>query len=222
MVRAFEVTLHPPVGRHLSLVDVRELTAIDSVGFEIIQDYMLSRRDAFEPVVERQALLCRADAFGAAIIGMYHFVAPRYPFEVFTSLDAALEFLSPPRRAEIGAELEGLREQVFGTAPFLLQLRASLAESKTIPSLAELAQAFGMSQRTFQRRLAQHRTSYELELTRWRISRAEELLANTALSLTDVAKRVGFAGSSSFVAAFRTARGVPPEAWRRQHRPTRG
>jgi AraC-like DNA-binding protein len=149
---------------------------------------------------------------------MYHLMAPRYPFAVFINLEEALSFLSPSRNVDLGAELDAMRQQIFGAPPFLLRLRAALDAAKVIPSVAELSRIFGMSPRTFQRRLADHQTGYHMELQCWRISRAEHLLATSVLSMTEIAKRLGFAAASSFVAAFRAARGVTPEAWRKQRR----
>jgi AraC family transcriptional regulator len=52
-------------------------------------------------------------------------------------------------------------------------------------------------------------------LAEHRIARARQLLANPALTVTDVAFAVGFAGSSQFSRAFRRAMGVSPLDYRR-------
>lgn len=218
MVRTFEVTLHPPVEQHVSLVDIRDLARVDAVGFEIIHDYMVSRRDAFGPIVKRQAVLCRPGAFGAAIVGLYHLMAPHYEFQVFHELKDALAYLDAARGDELGAELGELREQIAGAPPLLLQLRSALEAAPTIPNVAELARTLNLSPRTLQRRLSEHNTSYHSELRRFRVARAEHLLTTSTLSMGEIAVRLGFATASSFVAAFRAATGVTPEAWRRERR----
>jgi AraC-like DNA-binding protein len=51
-----------------------------------------------------------------------------------------------------------------------------------------------------------------------RVSRAQELLANTELPLIDIALATGFADQSHFSRRFREMTGVPPRAFRLQHR----
>lgn len=53
-------------------------------------------------------------------------------------------------------------------------------------------------------------------LLRRRIERAQELLADPRLSVTDVALAVGFSSSSHFATAFRQHAGMPPRAYRRE------
>jgi AraC-like DNA-binding protein len=51
-----------------------------------------------------------------------------------------------------------------------------------------------------------------------RLLRAQELLASTELSLTDIALTTGFADQSHFCRRFHEITGVPPRAFRLQHR----
>lgn len=53
-------------------------------------------------------------------------------------------------------------------------------------------------------------------LTLQRIDRARELLANAALSVTDIALSVGYETPSAFAASFRKVTGVSPSHYRRQ------
>ncbi|MFM2043305.1 MAG: hypothetical protein RLY86_1881 [Pseudomonadota bacterium] len=52
-------------------------------------------------------------------------------------------------------------------------------------------------------------------LTRARIDRAKELLADPRLSLTEVAQAIGYSGQTTFGDAFRRATGLTPGRWRR-------
>jgi AraC family transcriptional regulator len=53
-------------------------------------------------------------------------------------------------------------------------------------------------------------------LTQQRISRAQELLANPDLPITEIALAIGYETSSAFAASFRKAMGVTPSAFRRK------
>ncbi len=48
-----------------------------------------------------------------------------------------------------------------------------------------------------------------------RIERAKDLLADTSLSITDVALACGFSSSAHFATAFRQAQGATPSSYRR-------
>ena len=50
-----------------------------------------------------------------------------------------------------------------------------------------------------------------------RLQRAKQLLVETDLSLTVIAKRTGFSHVEYLCAAFRQAVGLPPGAYRREH-----
>ena len=51
-------------------------------------------------------------------------------------------------------------------------------------------------------------------ILRKRLARASELLLNSDLSAAEIGRKCGFADPSSFSSAFRSARGLPPKAWR--------
>jgi AraC family transcriptional regulator len=54
-------------------------------------------------------------------------------------------------------------------------------------------------------------------LTERRIERAQELLAQTRLSLQEIGNRSGFADQAAFTRVFRRSVGVPPGLWRREN-----
>jgi len=92
-------------------------------------------------------------------------------------------------------------------------LESHLTEEVTLQALAEMV---GLSPwhfaRAFKRTtgLPPHRW-----LTARRIERAKTLLADHALSITDVALACGFGGSSQFTRGFKHATGMTPSAFRR-------
>lgn len=66
-----------------------------------------------------------------------------------------------------------------------------------------LARRLGLSVRSMQRRLRDRGTSFEQELRRARVRRAQRLLAETDLKLAGVALDTGFATPAHFSRAFR-------------------
>jgi AraC family transcriptional regulator len=83
--------------------------------------------------------------------------------------------------------------------------------------LNELARIVGLSRYHFCTafRLATGRTAHEW-LARARVERAQELLAQSRASITEVALAVGYSTPSAFTAAFRRVTGTTPTEFRRR------
>ena len=82
-------------------------------------------------------------------------------------------------------------------------------------SLGEVASSVGLTRMHF---AAQFRAATGLRpheyLLRRRIERAQEMLAETGMSLVDIALSVGFQTQSHFTSVFKRYAGQPPRAWR--------
>lgn len=148
-----------------------------------------------------------AIAFGAEACG---FAVPRADLDRAMRLaDArALSTLAPLVDAELGARPQG--------ASFTERVAAHVADS--LPrgtDVHEVALALHMSARTLQRRLDQEQTRFSDVLDHTRLAVARRLLADPALTLTDVAFRLGFADLATFTRAFKRWTGKPPGQWRR-------
>ncbi|MCA3560117.1 MAG: AraC family transcriptional regulator ligand-binding domain-containing protein [Aestuariivirga sp.] len=70
--------------------------------------------------------------------------------------------------------------------------------------------------RTMGRRLEEEGITFEQLKDEVRLAVARELLARTAMAVSDVAGSLGYATPSAFVRAFRRWTGTSPSAWRRQ------
>lgn len=80
--------------------------------------------------------------------------------------------------------------------------------------IGDCADLVGMSDRTLQRRLAEHKTSFNELLDQIRFDTAKQLLRDKSVSLSDIAYDLGYANPANFTRAFRRWAGVSP----RQHR----
>ncbi|GAB2883163.1 AraC family transcriptional regulator [Nocardioides pacificus] len=83
----------------------------------------------------------------------------------------------------------------------------------------QVAASLGISPRTLRRRLSEAGTSYQALLDEVRQSLAEELLGTrgrgSALTVEDVAQRLGYAEASSFIHAFKRWTGTTPAGFQR-------
>ncbi len=107
--------------------------------------------------------------------------------------------------------LVGLREPLVGRA--LRLLHADPARAWTLPALAREA---GASRTALAQRFAEHMGMPPMAyLTAWRMQIAAGLLSSGALTVAQVAERVGYELEASFGRAFKRSTGTAPSAWRR-------
>ncbi|MFI9506143.1 AraC family transcriptional regulator [Nocardia sp. NPDC052566] len=91
------------------------------------------------------------------------------------------------------------------------------ADGFTAPlGIDAVARDLNMSTRTLRRHLDAAGTSYRALLDEVRRALAEEMLTATPLSVSDVAIRLGYAESSTFIYAFKRWTGATPAAFRRE------
>ena len=104
----------------------------------------------------------------------------------------ALEFL------DFGLSREREKVDLFESVE-----RAVRKNMKRLPTLADVARQLHLSERTLRRRLRESAVSYQALLDNVRKNRAVELLANTQLSIEQVALEVGFSDAHNFRRAFK-------------------
>nr|WP_255471208.1 AraC family transcriptional regulator [Paracoccus sp. M683] len=85
------------------------------------------------------------------------------------------------------------------------------------PEIGEVARELGMSDRSLQRRLAEHGASYRGLVDEARRELGRHLLADERNHIDEIAFLLGFQDKGSFYRAFRGWEGVTPAAWRRMN-----
>jgi AraC family transcriptional regulator of adaptative response / methylphosphotriester-DNA alkyltransferase methyltransferase len=82
-------------------------------------------------------------------------------------------------------------------------------------ALDDVARRVASSRRQLQRAYAEiGKTTFRDHLTRVRMERAAEMLASRALTVREVARRVGYRQPAQFAKAFRRCHGVAPSEFR--------
>lgn len=84
-------------------------------------------------------------------------------------------------------------------------------------SARDIADAFGLQERTLHRRLQAADTSFRKELDRVRESLSLQLLESSSLPIGEIATSLGYADSSGFIRAFHRWTGSSPASWRKQN-----
>ena len=83
-----------------------------------------------------------------------------------------------------------------------------------IESLEELARTLNLSARTLDRYLQKEGRQFRELAAEQRQRRAEAMLADNQLSITQIALELGYSDAANFTRAFRKISGVSPSQWR--------
>jgi len=107
-----------------------------------------------------------------------------------------------------------LRTALFHDATAIVE-----AEYPSELSLDDIARRVASSRRQLQRAYAEiGKTTFRDQITAVRMERAAELLATRALTVRDVANRVGYRQPAQFAKAFRRHHGLAPSDYRAEGR----
>jgi AraC-like DNA-binding protein len=198
---------------------LRDLTAIYMVARELLPEVSLRALDFRHD--EPDTVDSYVDAFGVVPA----FSASRN----VAALDVALLDEPLPQANEHTVaicedqcrRLVARRRERFGVAQDVRErlIRVGGAGSGMDAGMDSVARGLNLSPRTLRRRLTEAGTSYRALVDEVRQALAEELLATGALSVEDVAFRLGYAEASSFIAAFKRWKGVTPAAYARRSSP---
>ncbi|MBX3182605.1 MAG: AraC family transcriptional regulator [Polyangiaceae bacterium] len=137
-----------------------------------------------------------------------------FPAEVL-ALPLVTSDASAMRLAVLQCERE-LQRLAAGESALAARVRAAIrAPESGFAKLPEVARVLGLAPRTLKRRLAEQGLSYSALLEELASARAELLLADPALSIAEVAARVGYTDVTNFSRAFKRWSGVSPAAYRK-------
>jgi AraC-like DNA-binding protein len=129
-------------------------------------------------------------------------------------LDQPLPQAAPLTAASCEAQCRELLERRHARHGISGRVRdVLLREPRHIPGQEKVAAALHVSVRTLRRHLDEEGTSFRSLVEQTRELLAEELLVTAGMSVEQVAERLGYSESSSFVHAFRRWKGLSPGRW---------
>jgi transcriptional regulator GlxA family with amidase domain len=163
-------------------------------------------------VIDRDRVTC---AGGTAPMDLMHALITQHHGAHFARLVSDW-FMHTEIRPSAGPQRSGLVERVGTTVPAILDaveaMEANVADPLELSRLAEVA---GLSPRQLNRlfhdKLGRSVMRYYRDL---RLEKAQSLLRNSPLSLTEIALATGFASSAHFSRAYSARFGQPPSAYR--------
>lgn len=119
-----------------------------------------------------------------------------------------IDILTPP----LTAALSALEAENTITEHVTTLLKRNLASGQ--PSLSDIAQQLGLSDRTLQRRITQAGSTFRDLLSTARHTLSLDLLRDPMTDIDEVACLLGYQDTTSFYRAFREWEGTPPHRWR--------
>lgn len=163
-------------------------------------------------VIDRDRVTC---AGGTAPLDLMHALIARHHGPPFARLVSDW-FMHTEIRPSVGPQRGGLVERVGSTNAAILDAVDAMESHVAEPiTLDDLAAAAGISprqlNRLFREKLGRSTMGYYREL---RLDKAQSLLRNSSLSLTEIALATGFANSSHFSSSYARYFGQPPSAGR--------
>lgn len=212
LVRLLETELERPP--HDALVDLSSVEAISNEAFDALAAYTVKHVARLTRIVGRAAVVRPSGVNGAIVSGFFEVASRPFPVSFWDHIEPALAALGRSDSRACAAAVEAARAEVSAEPALLFSLRSLLAAHVREASLAGAARQLAISQRTLQRRLADHGTSFEKELQRVRLRAAERKLAETNEPITTLALDLGFATAQHFSTLFRKHTGQTPTAFR--------
>lgn len=165
----------------------------------------LQRQDE-EGLAENKWLISANVEFGSAETGFEIGIADlAKPLVQSTCRDVTLG-VSPSSASPVSFPIEEL--SVFEG---LIEIQLRHAKPPTLQVTAEMA---GVSMRTVQRHLRDRGTSFSVLVDQVRLAKAEPLLGDRDMTITEVAFELGYTNVANFSRSFRRLKGMSPKAYR--------
>jgi transcriptional regulator GlxA family with amidase domain len=163
-------------------------------------------------VIDRDRVTC---AGGSAPMDLMHALITQHHGKAFATLVSDW-FMHTDVRPSAGPQRAGLVERVGSNNAAILDAVEAMEDNVAEPvTLDDLAETTGLSarqlNRLFTEKLGRPTMRYYREL---RLEKAQSLLRNSPLSLTEIALATGFANSSHFSRAYAAQFGQPPSSYR--------
>jgi len=202
----------PSARCHASLVDLRRLELLDLRVFDKLWSELASHFTALGPSVTRRALIAPRGQIGAIVAELFKSLIQDASVRSFADGAEALVWIEVGDHAFL-KELDRLPDIASNHPSMIVEIRGLLDE-RTPGREEAVARRFGMSQRTFQRRLRELGTSFQQEVTAAHVRIAKRLMRETDNPLKWIAIESGYASLQHFSSSFRAHVGVSPSRWR--------
>ena len=196
------------------VLDSRGVNEVDPRSLHLLFSWLVARRTALMPRIRLQASIIKEGPIGFLLTGLLPVVGKTHPYRLFTDPAEAFRAVHSETGAALCTEVDGITERVRGV-PRELRVTRELLAKHLDTGFSEISAALAMSERSVQRVLSRHGTSFHGEVVIARFTLARELLRSTDAKLSEVCTRIGIS-ERALTLLFRKQTGLTPAEWRKQ------
>jgi AraC-like DNA-binding protein len=202
-------------GRAFDVVtDGRRMEAVPPAAFEVLAAYIRTRLPHYARCFRRHVLVHPPGLLGTVMTGFYPMLGPEHTARPFPDAAQGYSWLNRPDGMETLAEVEALVARVRGVPPIVQSLQDYFAVNPSVADIDVVARTLGLSARSLQRRLSDHKTTFREEVGLARVAMAKQLLAGSDVKLAAISARLGYASRAHFASLFQRATGESPGRFR--------
>jgi AraC-like DNA-binding protein len=120
----------------------------------------------------------------------------------------------PKKMSNVPKNLESFEPESVFLGSNLTKVISILDSSKSIPTLTQVADSFGLSTNTVKRLLGKEEATYRLAIENWRMRKAFELIQNPGCQIREISENLGYSNQANFNRAFKRWTNFSPETYR--------
>lgn len=200
--------------RFAIVLDTRRVDRVDPVALARLFRWLVEHREDLAIHLWMQANVIRAGPVGFLLTGLLPVAQWALPYGLFESPREAFHAVGSDDT--LCEEVDAIAARLRDEPRVLRQVRELLAARHDL-RCDQVSRALGTSQRSLQRLLASHGTSFHAEVVAARVEHAKRRLRSSDDKITTVAREVGIS-ERSLTILFRSSTGATPAEWRRRHR----
>jgi AraC-like DNA-binding protein len=217
VLRGFDGVFHPSLASQIDIVlNGRDIEGVDPDALRLLLEWLLERRARLASRVRLQFGVIGDGLVGVTLAGILPVLGQHHEFRVVRDAREAFRALSPAGDA-LCDEIDAIVALARGAPRELRELRDFLRAHATEATLDIAARALAVSERTLQRVLKDHGTTFTNELRDARFTVAYERLIHSDEKMISVAGRVGLS-ENALTQLVREKTGVTPAELRRRSR----
>jgi AraC-like DNA-binding protein len=202
-----------------AVIDMSRIARIDAGGFGVVWQFLTDLGDRYYKRLGKQAIVRGTSLSEPVVEGFFGVIGGHPAVKTFADPNAAWGWIGRDEALPARQEAAILTEEALATPVLLRELRRLLGGhlEEGIP-LGDCAKHLHTSERTLQRHLHEHGTSFRKEVDGVRFFVARQQLLDTDQKLEVIAHAVGMSSVSQLSLLFRRTIGVTPGEFRRKSR----
>ena len=189
ILHIFDQYPHQMAPKFDMVLDTRGVDAVQPDALSELFSWLLANRTAMTRHLRVQANVIRDGPIGFLLTGLLPVARWALPYQLHYEPETAFRAVAGEAGLALAAEVESIADHARGV-PRELRVAREMVERDPDVAIADVSRALAMSQRSLQRLLRRHGTSFHEEVAGARLARAQTLLRSGDDKVSAVASRV--------------------------------